>query len=193
MNGQAVTASLSNYDEWFSGALAKWVYLHPAHWNENPESIRILALQRLRFSEEEWIHDFLWRKLRQKKAEDIADWMLIALADHSPVGTIKDIPQLLDLYHDESAHLLARGSAIFVLNNRAEQMVWDELHLAHPVIWSNIRQVCNEALYDNKNAYARAGGCWLAKYFTGFEDRLEELKSDHTKTPNGGPVSDYVD
>jgi hypothetical protein len=190
-NGQQVHQFLSSSDTWVSSALAKWIYEHATRW-ENPHTLSVVSLQRLRAANDDWINQYLWEEVLSRKSEDFADWILIALADRSPARIVEDIPALIDLYRDPLASLVVRGSAIFVINNRAEQMAWSNQAQANPKLWAEMQRVCEEALYDEENAYARAGACWLSRHFPGFESRLKELESDHTKTPNAGTVSDYA-
>lgn len=172
-----------------SPALAKWVYLHSNRWSQ-PGAMQVEALQCLRFHDNSPdIYEFLWRELTKSKHLPVGDWLLVALTGHEPPNLFREIDELIALYHDEYADLQTRGSAIFVLNSRTDLLTWDEQWTEE--VRSKLVKVCQSALFDEANPYARAGGCWLAKSLNVFADRLIELQSDKTVTA-GGSVSSYA-
>lgn len=176
---------LSNYYHRISGRFAKWAY------QEMPLTFegKFHALQRVALDEQAiWAVQFLLSELETKKAEDFGDWIIIAACRRGEVSQ-KLIDAFVDVYTDSTSHPLTKGSAVFGLSNQAQLLTW----IGQPVP-NEIREVCKKALYDMENPYARAGACWLAGTIGGFEERLNELKSDETPVnEEGGPtVADHI-
>lgn len=176
--GDAFRIRLEDEKLQFSGVLARWIYKHSSRWLEK-DKVKIEALQSLRFAREPWVFEFLWTELRQNKADDIGDWILIALGDHSSPCPISEMLEINDLYYDPSATPDTRGSAIVVLSKRYSEFLYkggkgEELTAL-------IKHTCEHALWNEENGYARGGGTWLAKIFGGYDDRIREIQQDPTE------------
>jgi len=154
-----------------SASLARWVYKHAHKWSD-ADAVEIHALQCLRFKPDDWVFDYLWSELRKRKAEDIGDWILVTLGAHISPRPREEVEDLIELYYDEAASLRTRASALFVINDRVY------LYDMHETALVAARTVCEDALWNEKNPYARAGASWLAKNFVGFEHRIRELQRD---------------
>jgi len=165
----------------FSGKLSKWIY-------RNLPNHEIEALKAIALSDAPWAHDFLWRELQRHKADALGDWVVIALCSGSMTGP-QDAARYLDLYDDESAHAMTRGSAIFGLNtaitNASMQKDKTSVDPISKDIFLRVRDACHRAIHDSNNPYARAGACWLGASLGGFDDELAQLRNDHTPiSPN---------
>lgn len=186
----------SRHDD-VSPKMARWIYENLAPELSGPIAVTAIDTMGWNGSGVPWVRPFLFRELERRKHTEFGDEIVIALGRHGVCHAL-DADFYIDLYHDEAAHPVTRGSAVFGINNAAGMAAfWPDpgygIVPLPPETMARIRTTCAEALADQENAYARAGACWLAHTLGDFEEELERLRHDHTDTGFGSTVAEHAE
>lgn len=179
-----------------SARIARWIYENLAPSED--ENLRIKCLEAIGGDVlAPWAEPFLLRELQKHKGDVLGDWVVIALTRAHDKSTHAQI--YIDLYEDDTAHPMTRGSAICALNNCVFLARCSDHGQATPrtmpldsKLWRRIHEVCLRACSD-ENTYARACGGWLAQSL-GYDEVVQRLKED--KSPvlgvEGCTVASYI-
>lgn len=171
-----------------SAKLAKWIYQNlPCN---KPDALNVIA-----FGDVPWARSFLWSELESHRTTEFGDSVLIALGRNQ---VAEDADRFIDIYEDETAHSMTRGSAVYCVCGSAQANQWHVDRTGKSLLpesaLARIRETCLRAIQD-ENSYARAGAVWLGEQLGGLDSELAPLRTDRTPVDKWGSltVADHFD